>query len=175
MLYGNLDGPTGNSKPKYANTGSVYGVSATEAANTLVDGKKVAHAGWNQLTQGTGPIATITITNAGQGINADGFLSVSGAGGTKANIAYYIANSQNTLQTYSSNSYLNVVNRVVLVSGGEGFNAAPSVVYVGANSVRPTFSITMGGRAGRRSYETLVAMGSITGDDTGDNTFFPGT
>lgn len=175
MLYGSLDGPTGNSKPKYANTTNVYGVSATEAANTLVDGKKVAHAGWNQLTIGTGPIASIAILNGGQNINANGFLSISGAGGANANIAYYIANSQNTLQSYSSNSYLNTVNQVVVVAGGDSFNGAATVVYVGANSVRPSFAVTMGGRAGRRFYETLVASGSITGDNTADDTFFPGT
>jgi hypothetical protein len=31
-----------------------------------------------------------------------------------------------------------------------------------------------GGRAGRVFYETLVAKGSITGDDPADNTYFPG-
>lgn len=32
-----------------------------------------------------------------------------------------------------------------------------------------------GGRAGRVHYETLVAGGSINGDDPADNTYFPGT
>jgi hypothetical protein len=34
--------------------------------------------------------------------------------------------------------------------------------------------IGTGGRAGRIQYETLVAMGSITGDDPTANTYFPG-
>ena len=84
-LYGNLDNATGNNKPKYANTSNVYGVSATERANTSGDGPKITHTGWVQRTAGTG------------------------------------------------------------------------------------------GRSGRVFYETLVAGGSITGDDTADNTYFPGT
>lgn len=174
MLNGNLDGPTGNSKPKYANTSSVMGVSATEAANTLGDGGKVAHAGWVQQTIGTGGIASITIADAGSGINASGFLTVSGGGGTGANVAYAIANSQNTLQSYSTNSAWNVISSLVVI-GGSGFTSAPTVSYAGANTTAPSFTVTMGGRVGRRSYETLVAMGSITGDDSGDDTYFPGT
>jgi len=174
-LNGNLDGVTGNSKPKYANTSSVYGVSATEAANTLGDGPKVAHAGWVLQTVGTGPLASITITNPGSGINAAGFLTISGGGGTGANASYAIANSQNTLQSFSTNSAWNVVASVVINSPGSGFTSAPTITYTGANTTRPLFTATVGGRAGRRHYETLVAMGSVTGDDTNDDTFFPGT
>lgn len=174
-LWGNKDYATGNNKPVYSNTATTYGVSATEAANTLVDGPKVAHAGWVKQTVGTGGIASITIANAGAGVNASGFLSISGGGGANANISYAIANSQNTLQSYSTNSAWNVVASVAIVNPGDGFSTSPTVVYVGANTTRPTFTITLGGRAGRRSYETLVAMGSISADDSADDTYFPGT
>lgn len=175
-LNGNLDGVTGNSKPKYANTTSVYGVSVTEAANTLGDGKKVAHAGWVQQTLGTGPVLSITIDSAGSGINASGFLSISPSdtGGINANASFVTANSQNTLQTYSTNSAWNVVTSIVVNNPGSGYTSAPTVLYVGANTTRPAFTAVMGGRAGRRHYETLVAMGSLTGDDTNDDTYFPG-
>lgn len=174
-LWGNLDNVTGNSKPKYSNTATTYGVSVTEAANNLVDGTKVAHSGWVKQTIGTGPILSVAIANAGSGINSSGFLTVSGGGGSNANISYAIANSQNTLQSFSTNSAWNVVASVTLVSGGEGFASAPTVLYTGANTIRPQFTVTLGGRAGRRSYETLVATGSITGDDSNDDTYFPGT
>lgn len=174
-LWGNLDNVTGNSKPKYSNTATTYGVSVTEAANNLVDGTKVAHSGWVLQTIGTGPILSVAIANAGSGINSSGFLTVSGGGGSNANISYAIANSQNTLQPFSTNSAWNVVASVTLVSGGEGFTSAPTVLYTGANTIRPQFTVTLGGRAGRRSYETLVATGSITGDDSNDDTYFPGT
>jgi hypothetical protein len=195
-LWGNLDGITGNNKPKYANTtyrisnstingskantakyyGAVYGVSATEAANTLVDGDKVAHAGWVSQKIGTGPIASVTVVNGGQNYNSAGYIVVSGGGDGTVNLAYTIANSRNTLQTYSSNSYWNTIASVVVVNGGAGFNVAPTLVANGPNSANfATFSVALGGRAGRVNYETLVAMGSMTGDDTGDDKYFPGT
>lgn len=174
-LWGNLDNATGNNKPKYSNTATTYGVSVTEKANTLVDGPKVAHSGWVKQTVGTGPIVSIAIANAGTGINSTGFLTISGGGGSNANVSYAIANSQNTLQSYSTNSAWNVVSSVTIVSGGSGFTSTPTVTYVGANTIRPQFTATVGGRAGRRSYETLVATGTITGDDSADDTYFPGT
>jgi hypothetical protein len=195
-LWTNLDGVTGNGKPKYANTtyrvsnstingskantakyyGAVYGVSATEAANTLVDGKKVAHAGWVSQKIGTGPIASVTIVNGGQGYNSAGYIVVSGGGDGTVNLAYTIANSRNTLQSYSSNSYWNTIATVVIHSPGAGFNVAPTLTPNGPNSANfATFTVTLGGRAGRVNYETLVAMGSMTGDDTGDDKYFPGT
>lgn len=193
-LWTNLDGATGNGKPKYANTsptsssstingtaantdayyGNVWGVSATEAANTLVDGKKVAHAGWVSQKIGTGPVASIAIVNGGQGYNAAGFLTISGGGDGTINVRYTIANSQNTLQSYSSNARLNAIATVTIVNGGAGFNVAPTVIAGGANISPASFSVTLGGRAGRVNYETLVAMGSMTGDDTADNKYFPG-
>lgn len=195
-LWTNLDGITGNGKPLYANTtyrvsnstingskantakyyGAVYGVSATEAANTFVDGKKVAHAGWVSQKIGTGPIKSVTIVNGGQNYNSAGFIVVSGGGDGTVNIAYTIANSQNSLQSYSSNSYLNTISTIVIHSPGAGFNVAPTLTPNGPNSANfATFSVTLGGRAGRVNYETLVAMGSMTGDDTGDDKYFPGT
>lgn len=194
-LWTNLDGVTGNGKPEYANTsfstsnstingtdantdkyyGAVYGVSATEAANTLGDGKKVAHAGWVSQKIGTGPIKSVTIVNGGQNYNSAGYIVVSGGGDGTVNLAYTIANSLNTLQTYSSNSYLNTIATVAIVNGGAGFNVAPTLVANGPNSANfATFSVTLGGRAGRVQYETLVAMGSITGDDPADDKYFPG-
>ena len=154
----------------------MYGVSATEAANTLVDGKKVAHAGWVSQKIGTGPIASVTIVNGGQGYNSAGYIVVSGGGDGTVNLAYTIANSRNTLQTYSSNSYWNTIATVVIHSPGAGFNVAPTLTPNGPNSANfATFSVTLGGRAGRVNYETLVAMGSMTGDDPGDDKYFPGT
>ena len=194
-LWGNLDGITGNNKPKYANTtyrisnstingskantakyyGAVYGVSAAEQSNTLskADGSHSQHAGWVSQKIGTGPIKTVTVVNGGQGYNSAGFIVVSGGGDGTVNLSYTIANSRNTLQTYSSNSYWNTIATVTVVNGGAGFNVAPTLVANGPNSANfATFSVALGGRAGRVQYETLVAMGSITGDDPGDDIYF---
>ena len=176
-LWGNLDNATGNNKPKYANTSSTFGVSVTEQSNTvaIASGNHPAHSGWVKQTLGTGPVISIAIANSGTGINSSGFLTISGGGGSGANASYAIANSQNTMQSYSTNPAWNVVASVTIVSEGDSFTSAPTVVYRGANTIRPQFVATVGGRAGRRFYETLVATGSITDDDSNDDTYFPGT
>jgi hypothetical protein len=192
-LWGNLDGRTGNNKPVYANTtyrisnstingsaantakfyGATYGVNAEEAGNTVADGKKVAHAGWVSQKIGTGPVASIAITSGGQGYNAAGFLTISGGGDGTINVSYTIANSLNSMQSYSSNARQNVIASITINSPGAGFNVAPTVIAGGSNIAPATFSVGLGGRAGRVQYETLVAMGSITGDDPGDDKYFP--
>lgn len=194
-LWTNMDYATGNGKPLYANTtytvshstingdkantskyyGAVYGVSATEAANTLADGGKVAHAGWVSQKIGTGPVASIAITNGGAGYNANGFLTVSGGGDGSINIGYTIANSKNTLQSYSTNAAWNTITSLTIYAPGAGFNVAPTVIAGGANITPAVFAVTLGGRAGRVQYETLVSLGSISGDDSADDKYFPGT
>jgi hypothetical protein len=198
-LWSNLDGVSGNSKPKYANTsnitsqssihgevantvayyGSVFGVSATEASNTVGDGPKITHPGWVSQKIGTGPIKSIGLSG-GIGYNAAGYLVVvdtSGlAQGTGANISYTIANSQNSLEGYSSNAQLNVISSITVVNGGSGYSegAKVTVAPTGSYITKGTFTVNLGGRGGRRFYETLVATGSIQGDDPTDDPFFPG-
>lgn len=176
-LWGNLDNATGNNKPKYANVASTMGVSVTEKSNAqaIAAGNIPPHSGWVKQTLGTGGITSITITSGGTGINAAGYLTISGGGGTGANASYTTANSQNTMQSFSTNPAWNVVASIVLNSPGTGYTSAPTITYVGANTTRPALTAVMGGRTGRKFYETLVATGTITGDDTADNTYFPGT
>lgn len=199
-LWGNLDNATGNNKPLYANTtlvasnstingtaanknkyyGAVAGVSVTEEerANSLP--QHPTHAGWVSLKVGTGPITSITATG-GSGINAGGFLTVTDGStlaiGANANISFGIANSQNTLQAYSTNSAWNTISTLTIVNGGDGFSDASALTFKtnAPNTTLPTFTVTLGGRAGRIQTETLVSMGSITGDDPSDNVFFTGT
>jgi hypothetical protein len=176
-LWGNLDNASGNNKPKYANVASTMGVSVTEKSNAqaIAAGNIPPHSGWVKQTIGTGGITSITITSGGTGINASGFLTISGGGGTGANASYTTANSQNTMQSFSTNPTLNVLATVVINNPGTGYTSAPTITYVGANTTRPALTAVMGGRTGRKFYETLVATGTITGDDTADNTYFPGT
>lgn len=174
-LWGMLDTASGNQKPIFANSNNknmlsttVYGVSATERNN--VSAVKVAHAGWNIVKRGTGGIASITISTPGSGINANGFLvisAVTGANTVNANVAYFVSSN--------ANSQLNVVTSLVIVNPGAGYTSAPTVSYAGLNTTLPTFAVTMGGRVGRITTETLVAAGSITSDNSGDDTLFPGT
>lgn len=201
-LWGNLDNATGNQKPLFANTsnaysnstingiaantnqyyGNVYGVSATEMDNVVPAGTHPQHSGWVSQKIGTGPIATVAITSRGQGINAAGFLiladtSWSGSGGSETNISFTIANTLNTLQSYSTNSTLNGINTITIVNGGSGWTNASAITYKvsnAANTTQPVLSFVLGGRGGRINYETLIATGSITGDDPRDNVFFVG-
>jgi len=194
-LWGNNDNPSGNAKPAFANTsnssttsagtgakantakyyGNVYGVSATEQGNTSSHGPDIpAHAGWVSQKIGTGPIVSITISNPGAGYNANGFMIItansanpSGSGGANANISFTVSSN--------ANAQLNVITSATIVSGGDGFAFPPTVTANGSNITPATFTVTLGGRAGRRTYETLVATGTIVGDDSRDNAFFPGT
>lgn len=198
-LWGNIDYRTSNLKPLYANTttttsnstinstaagnvkyyGIVAGVSATETerANSLP--QHPTHAGWVSVKYGTGPITGISVSG-GTGINAAGFLTItdgSVAGdGTGANISFTTANSQNTLQTYSSNSAWNTYGTFTIVNGGSGYSNSSAITIRtnGANTSLGTFTVTLGGRAGRVQTETLVAMGSISGDDPADNVIYSG-
>lgn len=196
-LWGNQDTANGIFKPVFANTtnawssstingakantnkyyGNVYGVSEGEQSRTNKHG---SHAGWVSQKIGTGPIAAIDILTRGSGLNAAGFLLITDGSplgtGTGANFAYTIANTQNLLQASSSNAQLNGIATLTLVSGGSGFSNVSYVTAVptGTNIALPTFAITLGGRAGRENYETIVAMGSMSGDDPRDNTYFSG-
>lgn len=136
----------------------VFGVSAAEAANT-----KVTHAGWVKRTAGTGPVQSIAIVAGGTGY-ANGFLSISGGG--VSNVA---ANA-----SYTVNSGSGVINTVTLVSGGSLYVGTVDVIADTTNTGMATFTATMGGRANRKSYETLVAQGSMGPDLGADDAEFPG-
>lgn len=171
-LFGNID--QGDNKPKFATSNTstidgstIYGVSVTEKANTQGKGPFVTHSGWVVAKMGTGPLVSITITNPGAGINANGFLIITGAGGSGANAAYFVSSN--------ANSTLNVVTSVVVLSGGVGYNSAVTLSFTGSNTTLPAFTSVMGGRADRLSHEVIVANGSISGDDSIDNGLFPGS
>ena len=201
MLWGNKDYSTGNNKPLWANTsnstsnstinrsaantmkfyGIVAGVSATEqqAAQTATSTPHPQHAGWVSLKPGTGPITGISVTG-GTGINAAGYLTITDTSawgnGRSANISFTIANSQNSLQGYSTNSTLNTISTITVVNGGLGYSNSQQITIRtnGANTTLPTFGVVLGGRGNRITTETLVAMGTITQDDARDNVWFSG-
>lgn len=166
-LWSNTD--TANSKPKYANSinssglydaNDIYGVSVTETANS---GGDVPHAGWLHVTRGVGTISSITVVSGGTlYANTD---TVQSANGGQSNV-YTVgtittdANGTITAVTVSSNvTFDDTLTLTITTSTGSGANLVP----------------VLGGRAGRIFYETLVAMSSISGDNTADNVFFPGT
>ena len=199
-LWGNLDNATGNQKPVFANTSNAYsnstingtaantdtfygmvmGVSTGEMANTSTKPQKPTHTGWVSVKYGTGAVSSIAITDGGAGINANGYLLITDSSaygqGTGFNASFTIANSQNTLQNYSTNSAWNTISTITITNGGSGWSnaSAVNVRTNGSNTRWPNLSVTLNGRAGRIKTEVLVAMGSITGDDPRDNVLFTG-
>ena len=167
---------TGNTQVYYANTklGSfitnaaigVFGLTAAEQANSSPDtaSGKPTHAGWVIRKVGMGPILTITANAGAVGANstlvvrANSGFSNSGSNGVtsivQANV-FVIVNSAG----YVQNSQIQIVN--------PGFYANTPVLT--PSSGNAVFTITMGGRANRIETETIVAMGSMTGD--GENVF----
>lgn len=200
MLWGNLDTASGNQKPVFANTSNVQsnstihgsaangngfygmtmGVSTGEQANSVGKPQQPAHSGWVSVKYGTGPVASMNISNGGLGINAGGYLlltDLSAHGqGAGFNASFTIANSQNTMQSFSTNPLLNVVNTITIINGGTGWSnaSAINVRTNGTNVSYPNIQITLGGRGGRVKTEVLVASGSISGDDPRDNVVFSG-
>lgn len=147
----------------------------TVASNTLfgnttpgafVNGaiKTVAGAnqtGWYLRTRGTGPVVS-AVPNAG------------GSGYANTDVVNFASQSNslnggvNASATVSTNSTGGIVS-LVLVNPGAGFiNNTPTAAVAnstgGASAgTSATFTVVVGGRAGRQTDEILVAAGSFTG------------
>jgi hypothetical protein len=127
----------------------VWGVDTQEASNTQVTpaAGKMAHAGWVQKTSGMGPVLTITANAGSYGTNSFVTFTGGGTGNTSANA------------TVSVNA-TGYITGVTLNSGGL-YITTPTATPASGNAA---FTLTIGGRANRSQYETLVATGSITGN-----------
>jgi hypothetical protein len=138
----------------------VVGADVNEAAALRNHGSKITHPGWVLFKLGTGPVASIT-PSGGTGYSNTDVVKVSN--GT--------TNAQGTIVTDGSG----VPQSVTLGAGGSGFTAAALAVVAVANSTGgasagtgATFTVKLGGRAGRKQHEVLVAMGTISGDGPDD-------
>ena len=136
----------------------VFGIDATEAGNTVSGGTRAQHAGWNLRTAGVGQLTGITIAVAGRGYtNADTYSITAGSNGVGVNQTGNLV----------TNSTGNVVSYGVTTAGANFQSATPTVTITTAAGVGATITATAGGRAGRVQLETLVALGSLTGDSDG--------
>ena len=136
----------------------IFGVDTTEQTVSSSSNTHAAHAGWVLVKQGTGPVVSIT-ANSGA-VTTNGWLTFTGTTGSTSANAWVFCNTAGYIQN------------VTVYSGGN-YLRAPAITQVG----NATLTIPMGGRAGRRQTETLVAMGSIgTGAvvaDASDDFIFP--
>lgn len=160
-LYGNVTARSFGSGPLNMAIGT-FGVSAAELANTGGERKMVCHAGWNVRRAFVGPVASLAMSVGGTGYANTDLIKVSGGS----------SNAAGTLTTNSTGGILTVT----LGFGGGGFvNVSSSTIAVtnatgGASAGSgATLTFTLGGRAGRVTYENIIAMGSMSNgasDDT---------
>jgi hypothetical protein len=159
---GNKPQVTANGQVYYANTQigayidkaaiGIFGVDTTEQGTATTGQGVPQHAGWVLRQVGMGPITSITANAGAVGVNATMTISGgNGIGATTGNTPATVVVSVNTA---------NYITSVAVVNGGLYANT-PSLNAM-SNAV---FTITMGGRANRVHTETLVAMGSMTGDN----------
>lgn len=92
------------------------------------------------VTMGDGYLRQISITSGGQGYNSNGFLIITGGGGSGANASYFIANSLNSNQTFSSNALQNTIFTVTINNPGSGYTSLPTITAQGSNITIATFS-----------------------------------
>jgi hypothetical protein len=146
----------------------VYGVSNTETANVFGEGRKLAHAGWVQRTGFMGPVISISANTNSYGTNS--FIRFSG-GQTSSNTINPAGQgtgntSANATVTVDANGRI----QSITINSGGLYLTTPNATPVSGNAA---FTVTMGGRANRYQYETLVAFDSMIGDATSDNHILP--
>ena len=124
----------------------VFGVDPTEEVITA----GITHAGWVARTAGAGPIASVTANAGAVGVNATMTITNGGVNNTPATV----------IVRTNAAGWITSVD----VTNGGLYTSTPTLNTM-SNAV---FTITMGGRANRVQYETLVAMGSMTGDASDD-------
>lgn len=141
----------------------VFGVDAREKSNTSFEGPKMTHAGWVKRTVGTGYVVSVAVTDGGTGYTPGlGWITFSGGGtsNTSANALFQV----NAAGSIINNVTMNVT--ATQSGGGANYNAAPTANATVAYTTPAVFVVTVGGRIGRRGYETLVASGSMGFDGT---------
>lgn len=134
------------------------------------------HAGWVTIAQGRGFIRDVAgIVNAGNNVQNLSFALVLGGNGSGANLQVTGVNG---------NGNFGNVTSILLRSGGAGYNSSIVAVNNQTSAINVIFAnsaglgsnsnatVILGGRAGRTQFETIVAMGSLTGFDPVANVFF---
>lgn len=129
----------------------VYGVDTEEASNTQVTpaAGKMAHAGWVERKAGMGPVLSLSANTNAYSPDGNIFVTFSdgGTGNTAANASVVTNGSK-------------LITSITLNTSGL-YLTTPSTTVTNSNVA---ITVTMGGRANRTQYETIVASGSITGN-----------
>jgi hypothetical protein len=131
----------------------VFGIDTTEQA--LVPDGKPTHAGWVARTKGAGPVVSVSANTdaVGPAASAASYTLTLTGGGVNNTGAVVIVTTAATGRITT-----------ISVTNGGLYTGTPTANTFGNTA----FSFTMGGRNGRTTFETLVAMGSMTGDASDD-------
>ena len=131
----------------------VFGIDTTE--QPLITDGHPTHAGWVARTKGMGPISSVTANTdaVGPAASACTYTLVLSGGGTNNTAAQVSVTTAATGRISS-----------ISVSNAGLYTGTPTTNTFGNTA----FTITMGGRNGRTTFETLVAMGSMVGDASDD-------
>jgi len=183
---------TGNGQVYYANTAvgdyidkaaiGIFGVDTNEQTGAVGgDGGqgKPQHAGWVLRKVGTGPIVSVTANAGAHGVNS--FVKLTTGGEGKAGSGKVEANLEIKVNSTG------FIQEVVIGNTAGSYANTPSIanVYTQTHFIQNTavltgkavtnavFTFVTGGRSNRVQTETLVAMGSMTGD--GSNAVFDRT
>jgi microcystin degradation protein MlrC len=108
------------------------------------------HAGWALKKSGAGPVLSINIVAGGTGYSNADVVNITG--GTANATANVITNGTGVIT-----SYANLASPGVFVNNSTSTLSITTSAGTGAN-----LTFALGGRAGRKSWECLVAMGSMT-------------
>tara|TARA_R110000851_G_scaffold100156_9_gene215668 strand:+ start:330 stop:983 length:654 start_codon:yes stop_codon:yes gene_type:complete len=185
---------TSNGQVYYANTAigdfidkaalGIFGLSTVETSSAVAnvatgDGTGIpTHAGWITRKVGVGPITSITANAGAKGVNS--FVKIFTGGGGKGGSGQIAANVEITVNTTGfidgiiiGNSFGLYANTPAIANVYTDTHFKQNTaVLTGKAVTNAVFSITVGGRAGRIQTETLVAMGSMSGDSAASNAVF---
>jgi len=129
---------------------NVYGVDATEAG---VADKGIA-PGWVKVRRGSGQLTGVAVAGIGDNYaNTDTFTIAATSG----------ANATGTMATFANGSIANVT---ISNYGGLFQDAHPTVTITTSTGSDANLYASVSGRAGRVTYETLVAIASMATDAT---------
>lgn len=133
-------------------TVSQEGLKASEVGSSTGG----AHAGWNIKKTGTGSLLSISIAAGGTGYSNTDLINIPASG----------TGSVNATATLTTNATGGIITTTITNVGAGFVTVNPSVSVTnatGGSTGGSTANLvaTVGGRAGRVDYETLVAMGSL--------------
>ena len=161
----------------YGRAVGVFGVTANQMGNNTSNHlpDQPAHAGWVVRRAGSGPIVSITYSGTANGYSNGDVVTIASAELTTA------TPNNNATAVISTNATGGALTFAITFAG-HGFvskNNNPGTVAnsTGGASIGTgaTFNGVAGGRAGRVSNETLVAMGSIVSSNLSvNNSIYPG-